>query len=34
LDVGVVLIGFALLTVWRSAPLLVVILSAVAGIAL
>jgi len=33
-SVGVVLIGFALLTVWRSAPVLVVILSALAGIVL
>lgn len=31
-DVGVALIGFVLLTVWRAPPLLVVGLSAAAGI--
>jgi chromate transporter len=33
-DFGVVLVGFVLLTVWRAPPLLVVVVSALAGIAL
>jgi chromate transporter len=33
-DFGVALVGFALLTAWRAPPLLVVVLSALAGIAL
>ena len=32
-DFGIVLVGFVLLTVWRAPPLLVVIVSALAGIA-
>jgi hypothetical protein len=32
-DFGIVAVGFVLLTVWRAAPLLVVLLSALAGIA-
>ena len=33
-DVGIVLVGFVLLTAWRAPPLLVVAVSALAGIAL
>jgi chromate transporter len=33
-DFGVALVGFVLLTVWRSPPLLVVVVSAVSGILL
>jgi chromate transporter len=33
-DFGVALVGFVLLTVWRSPPLLVVVISAIGGIAL
>jgi chromate transporter len=33
-DFGIALVGFVMLTVWRAPPLLVVILSALAGIAL
>jgi hypothetical protein len=33
-DFGIVLVGFVLLTVWRAPPLLVVIISALGGIAL
>ena len=33
-DIGVVLIGFVLLTAWRAPPLWVVILGALAGIVL
>ena len=33
-DVGAVLIGFVLLTVWRSPPILIVTLGAAAGIVL
>ncbi|MFI5021292.1 MAG: chromate transporter, partial [Alphaproteobacteria bacterium] len=33
-DFGIVLVGFVLLTVWRAPPLVVVIISALGGIAL
>ena len=33
-DFGIVLVGFVILTVWRAPPLLVVIVSALGGIAL
>ena len=33
-DFGVALVGFVLLSVWRAPPLLVVVVSALAGIAL
>jgi chromate transporter len=33
-DFGLALVGFVLLTVWRAPPLLVVIVSAIGGIAL
>ena len=33
-DFGIALVGFVLLTVWRAPPLLVVVVSALAGIAL
>ena len=33
-DFGIALVGFVLLTVWRAPPLLVVIVSALGGIAL
>jgi chromate transporter len=33
-DFGIALVGFVLLTVWRAPPLVVVIISALGGIAL
>jgi chromate transport protein ChrA len=33
-DFGIALVGFVLLTVWRAPPLLVVVISALGGIAL
>ena len=33
-DFGIALVGFVLLTVWRAPPLLVVVVSALGGIAL
>jgi chromate transporter len=33
-DFGIALVGFVLLTVWRTPPLLVVIVSAVGGVVL
>ena len=33
-DFGIALVGFVLLTVWRAPPLLVVVVSAIGGIAL
>jgi chromate transporter len=33
-DFGIALLGFVLLTVWRAPPLLVVVVSALGGIAL
>jgi len=33
-DFGIALVGFVLLTVWRAAPLVVVIISAIGGVAL
>jgi chromate transporter len=33
-DFGIALVGFALLTVWRAPPLVVVVVSALGGIAL
>jgi chromate transporter len=33
-DLGIALVGFVLLTVWRAPPLLVVVVSAIAGVAL
>ena len=33
-DFGIALVGFVLLTVWRAPPLIVVVFSALAGIAL
>ena len=33
-DLGIVLVGFVLLTVWRAPPLVVVVISALGGVAL
>jgi chromate transporter len=33
-DFGIALVGFVLLTVWRAPPLVVVVISALAGVAL